>query len=69
MQLHVINSAVVKLGKLMHAAKVYRGISGRVLPEQFWKANQFGVKGGVESAFMSVRRQPPKRGLPRLPDC
>jgi hypothetical protein len=48
LQLHVINSAVVKLGKLMQATKVYRGISGRVLPEQFWSANQFGVKGGVE---------------------
>ena len=52
--LHVINSAVVKLGKLTVATKVYRGISGRVLPQQFWKANEFGVKGGIESAFMSV---------------
>ena len=28
--------------------------SGRVLPEQFWKPNEFGVKGGIEAAFMST---------------
>ena len=52
--LHVINSAIIKLGKLTVACKVYRGISGRVLPEQFWKPNEFGVKGGIEAAFMST---------------
>eukprot|EP00966_Prymnesium_polylepis_P293171 6771400-Prymnesium_polylepis.1 len=52
--MHVINSAVVKLGKLTVATKVYRGISGRLLPEQFWAPNEFGVKGGIESAFMST---------------
>ena len=55
--LHGINSAIIKLGKLTKATKVYRGISGRVLPEQFWEANQFGVRGGVESAFMSTTLQ------------
>ena len=24
------------------------------LPEEFWEPNEFGVKGGVESAFMST---------------
>ena len=52
--LHGINSAVVKLGKLSHAAKVYRGIAGMKLPDQFWKPNEFGVRGGVEQAFMST---------------
>jgi ankyrin repeat protein len=52
--LHAINSSVVKLGKLSVACKVYRGINGRVLPEQFWTANEFGVRGGVEAAFMST---------------
>ena len=33
---------------------MYRGISGRVLPEQFWTANKFGVRGGIEGAFMST---------------
>ena len=32
--LHVINSAVVKLSKLTIASTVYRGVGGRVLPEQ-----------------------------------
>ena len=52
--LHAINSAVIKLGKLTAAKKVYRGIQGKSLPEQFWSANEFGVKGGVEKAFMST---------------
>ena len=28
--------------------------SGRVLPKEFWEGNEFGVKGGIESAFMST---------------
>ena len=52
--LHAINSAIVKLSKLTVATKVYRGIKGATLPEQFWKANKFGVRGGIESAFMST---------------
>ena len=52
--LHGINSAVIKLSKLTTAKRVYRGISGMALPEEFWKANDFGVKGGVENAFMST---------------
>ena len=51
--LHGINSAIVKLGKLTQATKVYRGISGMKLPDQFWTPNEFGVRGGVEQAFMS----------------
>lgn len=34
--------------------QVYRGISGMALPEEFWNANEFGVRGGVENAFMST---------------
>ena len=52
--LHVINSAVIKVGKLTFAGKVYRGVSGRALPEEFWKQNQYGVRGGIEAAFMST---------------
>ena len=51
--LHAINSAIVRLGKLTPVTTVYRGINRFVLPEQFWKANRYNVKGGVESAFMS----------------
>ena len=43
--LHGINSAIVKLGKLTVATKVYRGISGMQLPKEFWTPNEFGVKG------------------------
>ena len=53
--LHGINSAIIKLGKLTKATKVYRGISGMALPAEFWEANQFGVRGGVENAFMCAR--------------
>ena len=41
--LHAINSAVVKLSKLTRATKVFRGIAGRVLPEQFWKVGQLSM--------------------------
>ena len=52
--LHIINSAVVKLGKLTKAGTVYRGLSGGTLPEEFWLANDYGVSGGCEYAFMST---------------
>lgn len=52
--LHVINSAVVKLGKLQPAMKVYRGVTGGVLPEIFWHANQHNVRGGCEYGFLST---------------
>ena len=51
---HVINSAIVKASKLTRAAKVYRGIVGGVLPDAFWTPNEHGVRGGVESAFLST---------------
>ena len=49
-----INSAVVKLGKLTFASKVYRGVHDFVLPDQFWMQNSHGVRGGIEGAFMST---------------
>ena len=52
--LHVINSAVVKLSKLTIAEKVYRGVSGGRLPRNFRHANEYGVRGGVDPAFMST---------------
>ena len=57
--LHGINSAVIKLGKLTHADKVYRGISGMKLPDEFWTPNEFGVRGGVEQ----VRRMQAARRI------
>ena len=52
--LNGINSAIIKLRKLTVATKVYRGVSGMKLPDAFWTANAFGVKGGVENGFMST---------------
>ena len=52
--LHAINSAVVKMGKVLKATRVYRGLLGSVLPESFLAANSWGVRGGVEYAFMST---------------
>jgi len=36
---------------------VYRGIAGMSLPDEFWQPNEFGVKGGIENAFMSTTTQ------------
>ena len=51
--LHVINSAVIKLGKLTRATKVYRGISKRTLPAELQRPNADNVRGGVEFGFTS----------------
>eukprot|EP00962_Isochrysis_galbana_P003816 scaffold1069_cov129-Isochrysis_galbana.AAC.4 len=52
--LHVINSCIIKLSKLTKATPVYRGLAGKSLPDSFWTANDFGVRGGIEAAFMST---------------
>ena len=52
--IHVINSSIVKLGKLTKANKVYRGISGGSLPDEFFTPNKFDVCGGIENGFMST---------------
>ena len=49
----MINSAIIKLGKLTKAQAVYRGVNTGVLPPEFWAKNEYDVKGGVESSFMS----------------
>jgi len=43
--LHAINSAVIKLGKLTKATKVYRGIAGMALPAEFWTPNEVRTLG------------------------
>lgn len=52
--LHVINSSVVKLSKLTFASEVYRGVSGGRLPFHFRHADKYGVRGGIDPAFMST---------------
>ncbi len=51
--LHVINSAIIKLGKLTPAATVYRGMSLKKLPKRFEQKDDMNVRGGVEFGFMS----------------
>jgi hypothetical protein len=52
--MHVINSVIVTMSKLTGAVKVYRGISGGKLPDEFWiKDAQHKARGGVEMAFLS----------------
>ena len=36
---------------------MYRGIAGKALPKEFWKPNEYGVKGGIENAFMSCTEE------------
>lgn len=52
--LHVINSVCTKLAHLQRAEKVYRGVSGGVLPDAFWTADDVGCCGGVEMSMMST---------------
>ena len=52
--LNVVNSAIVKLNKLTRAEPVFRGISGGVLPPEFWTSNELLLRGGVEGGFMST---------------
>ena len=52
--IHCINSAIVKLGKLMSPGRLYRGLSGGVLPPQFFADGPDAVACGAESAFMSA---------------
>ena len=51
---HVINSGIVKLGKLTPAMRVYRGVSGGALPSEFLEPNEAGIRGGVDMAFSST---------------
>jgi hypothetical protein len=46
--LHAINSAVIKLGKLSKAIKVYRGLSNRSLSRELQVPNEYNVRGGIE---------------------
>ena len=63
--LHVLNSCIVKLSKLTKVTKVYRGLAGGVLPNEFWTPNKVNVRGGVEvSRQIKLRLCPaPTMGL------
>jgi hypothetical protein len=54
--LHVLNSAILKVSRTQTACKVYRGVKGGRLPNQFWEPNAKNVRGGTELAFMSTTK-------------
>lgn len=50
-------TGVIKLSKvwtLPKAKRVYRGLGGLMLPEAFWKSDEYGCRGGVERGLMST---------------
>ena len=53
--LQAINSAIVKVSKVMPVGKCYRGVAGAVLPKRFLlPEDKFQARGGVEFGFMST---------------
>ena len=57
--IHAIVSGIIKLASIMmlpRDRKVYRGLSGIELPEEFWNADKYGSKGGVEKGIMSTTK-------------
>ena len=57
--IHMINSAIVKLGKRTRPMTVYRGVLGGVLPRNFFEPDEFGVMGGVETGCAHTRFSQP----------
>ena len=56
--LHVINSCVIKLGKLHRADRVYRGVAGKTLSKKLRrKDHETNTRGGIEFGFMSCSTQ------------
>ncbi|GBG30847.1 Ecto-ADP-ribosyltransferase 5 [Hondaea fermentalgiana] len=52
--IHVLHSAVCKLGKLCPVEVVYNGLSGGMLPESYWVKQPGSLAvGGVEDTFSS----------------
>ena len=51
--LHVLSASILKLGKIVKVATVYRAPGG-ALPTSFWAKQPEGVQGGLELAFMST---------------
>ena len=49
-----INSCVVKLSRLTPPMTVYRGFSNASLPHRWWKADEGGIRGGIEFGFLST---------------
>jgi len=55
--IYLINEAAVKLGRLTTSMPVYRGVGrGAQLAGQWVQPDEFGMRGGTETSFMSVTK-------------
>ena len=52
--IYALGDAISKLSKISRAEKVYRGVAGLRLPDEFLTRDEFGVRGGVEFGFLSA---------------
>mmetsp|Transcript_28961 Transcript_28961/g.69542 ORF Transcript_28961/g.69542 Transcript_28961/m.69542 type:complete len:1427 (-) Transcript_28961:999-5279(-) len=55
--IHAVVSGLLKLQAVTvvpSGHKVYRGMSGMRLPDQFWNKDEFGCRGGVEFGLLST---------------
>lgn len=55
--IHCIVSGIIKLSRIMKIPRnrrVYRGLGGMLLPEQFWIPDRHGCCGGVEFGMLST---------------
>ena len=53
--IHAIVSGIIKgscIMKLPFNRKVYRGLSGFELPEEFWNEDEYGAKGGLDHPIL-----------------
>ena len=51
--LHILSAAIIKCSKVQSASVVYRAPGG-ALPKSFWRLDAYGVRGGIEPAFLST---------------
>lgn len=51
--LHLVSAAIAKLGRIQKAQPVFRAPGG-VLPDSFWRFNEYNGRGGIEYAFLSA---------------
>ena len=65
--LHTINSCIVKLGKVTKACKVYRGVAGGVLPDEFWHEDQVGAASALEPPLLFLLTSSSPRLAPLPP--
>jgi hypothetical protein len=52
--IHTINAALIKLSRISRADKLYRGVGGMQLPDNFLSVDEYGLRGGVEFGFLSA---------------